>query len=154
MNSDFENGSFWAYPIQAGNNHKQYRDLGIRDAFDGHIDGGYANWDYEQLLSVDPDAIVFQYGLTHVSTAEFEAEIERMRDDPVGGQLRAVQNDRLYRGGGSYQGPIVNLFQTEATARQFYPDAFGEWNGLDTLASDSLTLFDRQRVADIVTEGA
>ncbi|GGL68052.1 ABC transporter substrate-binding protein [Halocalculus aciditolerans] len=150
VNSDFETGSFWAYPVQPGNNHKQYRDLEIRGAFDAHIDGSYANWDYEQLLEVDPDAIVFQYGLTHVSTEEFEAKVERMRDDPVGKQLSAVQNDRLYRGGGSYQGPIVNLFQTEAAARQFYPDAFGEWNGLETLADDSLTLFDRQRIADIL----
>jgi iron complex transport system substrate-binding protein len=150
VNSDFEEGSFWAYPVQTGNNHKQYRDLEMRGAFDPHIDGSYANWDYEQLLDADPDAIVFQYGFSHVSAAEFEARMETMRDDPVGGQLTAVQNDRLYRGGGSYQGPIVNLFQTEAAARQFYPDTFGAWNGIDTLRDDSLQLFDRQRVADIV----
>ncbi|GGL43656.1 hypothetical protein GCM10009037_28850 [Halarchaeum grantii] len=151
VNSDFEKGAFWAYPVQSGNNHKQYRDLEMRGAFDDHIDGSYAKWDYEQLLKVDPDAIVFQYGLTHVSTEEFEAKVERMREDPIGKQLRAVRNDRLYRGGGSYQGPIVNLFQTEAAARQFYPDAFGAWNGLETLAEASLTLFERQRVADILT---
>ncbi|ELZ13327.1 ferrichrome-binding protein [Haloterrigena salina JCM 13891] len=150
VNSDFEKGSFYAYPLQSGNNHKQYRDLEMQGAFDEHIDGSYANWDYEQLLEVDPDAIVFQYGLTHVSTEEFEALMETMRDDPTGTQLSAVQNDRLYRGGGSYQGPIVNLFQTEAAARQFYPDSFGEWNGLETLRDESLTLFDRQRIADII----
>lgn len=150
VNSDFEAGSFYAYPVQAGNNHKQYRDLEMRGAFDDHIDGSYATWDYEQLLEVDPDAIVFQYGFSHVSTEQFEARMGAMREDPVGQKLSAVRNDRLYRGGGSYQGPVVNLFQTEAAARQFYPDAFGEWKGVETLANGSLRLFDRQRVADII----
>jgi len=150
VNSDFEGGSFYVYPIQDGNNHKQYRDLEMRGAFDDHIDGSYGQWDYEQLLEVDPDALVFQYGFTHVSADEFKSRLEAMRADSVGSQLSAVQNDRLYRGGGSYQGPIVNLFQTEAAARQFYPGAFGEWNDMETLREDSLTLFDRQRVADIV----
>ena len=150
VNSDFEGGSFYVYPVQDGNNHKQYRDLEMRGAFDDHIEGSYGEWDYEQLLEVDPDAIVFQYGFSHVSTTGFESRLETMREDPVGSQLSAVQNDRLYRGGGSYQGPIVNLFQTEAAARQFYPGAFGEWNDMETLREDSLTLFDRQRVADIV----
>jgi len=150
VNSDFEAGSFYVYPIQDGNNHKQYRDLEMRGAFDDHIEGSYAEWDYEQLLEVDPDAFVFQYGFSHVSTAEFESRLEAMREDPIGSQLSAVQNDRLYRGGGSYQGPVINLFQTEAAARQFYPDAFGEWDGMETLHADSFKLFDPQRVADII----
>ncbi|GAB3665853.1 ABC transporter substrate-binding protein [Halopiger thermotolerans] len=150
VNSDFEAGSFYVYPVQEGNNHKQYRDLGMRGAFDDHIEGGYAKWDYEQLLEVDPDAIVFQYGFSHVSAEEFDSRLETMREDPVGSQLSAVENDRLYRGGGSYQGPVINLFQTEAAARQFYPDAFGEWDGIETLRGDSLTLFDPQQVADII----
>jgi iron complex transport system substrate-binding protein len=150
VNSDFEGGSFYVYPVQEGNNHKQYRDLEMRGAFDDHIEGSWGEWDYEQLLEVDPDAIVFQYGFTHVSAGEFESRLATMREDPVGSQLSAVRNDRLYRGGGSYQGPIVNLFQTEAAARQFYPDGFGEWNGMKTLREESLTLFDRQRVADII----
>jgi len=150
VNSDFDAGSFYVYPVQEGNNHKQYRDLEMRGAFDNHIDGSFAEWDYEQMLEVDPDAIVFQYGFSHVSDEEFESRIEAMREHSVGSQLTAVQNDRLYRGGGSYQGPIVNLFQTEAAARQFYPEAFGEWDGMDTLRGESLMLFDRQRVADII----
>jgi iron complex transport system substrate-binding protein len=155
VNSDFEKGSFYVYPVQKGNNHKQYRDLEMRGAFDEHIEGSYAKWDYEQLLEVDPDALVFQYGFTHVNTGEFAARMEKMREDPVGGKLSAVQNDRLYRGGTSYQGPVVNLFQTEAAAKQFYPDAFGEWPGYTS--DDSYPgfeadeqLFDRQRVADII----
>lgn len=78
------------------------------------------------------------------------AEETGAHEDPIGKQLSAVRNDRLYRGGGSYQGPVVNLFQAEAAARQFYPDSFGAWDGLETLRDESLTLFDRQRVADII----
>jgi iron complex transport system substrate-binding protein len=150
VNSDFEAGSFYVYPVQDGNNHKQYRDLEMRGAFDDHIEGSYAEWDYEQLLAVDPDAIVFQYGFSHVSAAEFDSRLEAMREDPIGGRLSAVRNDRLYRGGGSYQGPVINLFQTEAAARQFHPDVFGEWNGTETLRADSLELFDPQQIADII----
>jgi iron complex transport system substrate-binding protein len=151
VNSDFEGGSFYAYPVNQGNGHKQYRDLGMRGAFDDEIEGGYAQWDYEQLLAVDPDILVFQYGFSHVTTETFEDRMETMRSDPVGQQLTAVQNDRLYRGGTSYQGPIINLFQTEAAAKQFYPDAFGEWPGFETTIDADARLFDYQRVADAIT---
>lgn len=122
----------------------------MRGTFDDHIDGSYAEWDYEQLLEVDLDALLFQYGFSHVSTEEFERRMDAMCDDPIGQQLTAVQKDRLYRGGTSYQGPVINLFQTEAAAKQFYPDTFGEWNGLDTLANEDERLFDYQRVSDII----
>jgi iron complex transport system substrate-binding protein len=151
INSDFEKGSFYAYPVNDGNGHKQYRDVKMRGAFDDAIEGGYAKWDYEQILEVDPDALLFQYGFSHVSTEEFEQRMDAMREDPVGQQLTAVQNDRLYRGGTSYQGPLINLFQTEAAAKQFYPDKFGEWNGIATLSNSEDRLFDYQRVADIIT---
>ncbi|QKG91955.1 ABC transporter substrate-binding protein [Halorubrum salinarum] len=150
VNSDFENGTFYAYPVNDGNGHKQYRDVEMRGAFDDAIEGGYAEWDYEQILEVDPDALLFQYGFSHVSAEEFERRMDAMREDPVGKQLTAVQNDRLYRGGTSYQGPLINLFQTEAAAKQFYPDAFGEWNGIETLSDPEARLFDYRRVADIV----
>jgi iron complex transport system substrate-binding protein len=150
VNSNFEKGSFYAYPVNDGNGHKQYRDLGMRGAFDDAIEGGYAQWDYEQILEVDPDALVFQYGFSHVSTEEFQARMDAMRDDPIGSQLSAVQNDRLYRGGTSYQGPVINLFQTEAAAKQFYPETFGEWEGFETLADEDARLFDYGRVADAI----
>ncbi|TKX84816.1 ABC transporter substrate-binding protein [Halorubrum sp. SS5] len=150
VNSDFENGTFYAYPVNDGNGHKQYRDVEMRGAFDDAIEGGYAEWDYEQILEVDPDALLFQYGFSHVSAEEFERRMDAMREDPVGKRLTAVQNDRLYRGGTSYQGPLINLFQTEAAAKQFYPDAFGEWNGIETLSDPEARLFDYRRVADIV----
>ncbi|MFT4891639.1 MAG: iron complex transport system substrate-binding protein, partial [Halobacteriales archaeon] len=150
VNSNFEKGSFYAYPVHDGNGHKQYRDLRMRGAFDDVIEGSWGEWDYEQILEVDPDALVFQYGFSHVSTEAFERRMDAMREDPVGKQLTAVRNDRLYRGGTSYQGPVINLFQTEAAAKQFYPERFGEWKGLETLASEDERLFDYQRVADII----
>ena len=149
INSDFEGGAFYAYPVHDGNGHKQYRDLGMRGAFDDVIDGSYAEWDYEQLLDVDPDILLFQYGFSHVSTGEFEDRMATMREDPIGKQLSAVRNDRLYRGGTSYQGPIINLFQTEIAAKQFYPEVFGEWRGLGDIPAGE-RLFDRQRLADII----
>jgi iron complex transport system substrate-binding protein len=149
INSDFEGGSFYAYPVHDGNGHKQYRDLGMRGAFDDVIDGSYAKWDYEQLLEVDPDVLLFQYGFSHVSTDEFEARVERMREDSLGQQLSAVRNDRLYRGGTSYQGPIINLFQTEIAAKQFYPEQFGAWHGVGE-TPEGERLFDHGRVADII----
>jgi iron complex transport system substrate-binding protein len=149
VNSDFEKGSFYAYPVNDGNGHKQYRDVGIRGAFDEAIDGGYAKWDYEQLLEVDPDILLFQYGFSHVSDEEFEARMQKMREDSVGQELSAVKNDRLYRGGTSYQGPLINLFQTETAAKRFYPEAFGEFRGVGETPEDE-QLFDRQTVADIV----
>jgi iron complex transport system substrate-binding protein len=149
INSDFEKGSFWAYPIIDGNAHKQYRDIGMQGAFDDAMEKNYAKWDYEQILEIDPDALLFQYAFGSVSQAEFENRMEMMRNDPVGQELTAVQNDRLYRGGTELQGPIINLFQTEIAAKQFYPDTFGEWQGLGNTPT-SEQLFDRQRVADII----
>ncbi len=149
INSDFEGGSFYAYPVHDGNGHKQYRDLGMRGAFDDVIDGSYAEWDYEQLLEVDPDVLLFQYGFSHVSTDAFKSRMETLREDSLGQQLSAVQNDRLYRGGTSYQGPVINLFQTEIAAKQFYPTVFGEWHGIGETPEDE-QLFDHQRVADII----
>jgi iron complex transport system substrate-binding protein len=149
INSDFENGAFYAYPIHDGNGHKQYRDLGMRGAFDDVIDGSYAEWDYEQLLDVDPDLLLFQYGFSHVSAEEFATRIDRLREDSLGRQLSAVQNGRLYRGGTSYQGPVINLMQTEIAAKQFYPSVFGDWRGLGE-TPEAEQLFDHQRVAEII----
>ncbi|WP_434531472.1 ABC transporter substrate-binding protein (plasmid) [Haloarcula sp. NS06] len=150
VNSDIEAGTFYAYPLGAGNGKKQYRDLRIDDAFADDIDGAFAEWDYEQLLSADPDALVFLYGFSHTSAEDFESGVEQLRDDPVGSQLTAVDEDRLYRGGTEYQGPIINLFQTEAAAKQLYPDQFGAWNGLGEPLPEAERLFDYQRVADAI----
>lgn len=91
---------------------------------------------------------VSAYGLT-----------QNLRDDPVASQLSAVQNDRVYVQGTRWQGPLMNLFQLEMTAKQVYPEQFGAWpayeNG-DTYPEfdESERLFDHQRVAEIITDGA
>jgi hypothetical protein len=59
-----------------------------------------------------------------------------------GTTLSAVEAGNVHRAGGFYQGPIINLSLTERAARQLYP---GEFDA-------SERLYDRQRVADIVSE--
>lgn len=138
---------------------KQYRDLAVEDAFAGEYDGqsGMAV-DYEALLEADPDLIVFHFGVNYRDWKGEDAlkkTVEGMRDSDLGQQLTAVQEDELYVGGSAYQGPIINLFQTEMLGKQLYPDQFGEWPG--EVASGELPeiseeehVFDRQRLADIV----
>jgi iron complex transport system substrate-binding protein len=60
-----------------------------------------------------------------------------------------VKEGNVFRGGGRYQGPIVNLFVTEVLAKQLYPETFGEFTGIGDV-QDGEQLFDRQRVADII----
>jgi len=127
---------------------KQWNDLGVNDALAGT---GIENLsttnrgelDYENLLEIDPEVILVR-GHERKSATEFhDTVLAYMEDHPVGSELRAVQNGRVYRGGYLYQGPIHNLFLTERAAQQMYPDRFGEVTGDEQL-------FDRQRVADIV----
>lgn len=131
-----------------GTSKKQWRDLGIRDALAGTgIDGisttDRGELDYEGLLEIDPETILIR-GHERKSAPEFrDTVLAYMKEHPVGSELTAVQNGRVYRGGYLYQGPIQNLFLTERAAQQFFPEEFGE------VTSDT-ELFDRQRVADII----
>jgi iron complex transport system substrate-binding protein len=131
-----------------GTSKKQWRDLGVRDALAGtDIENlsttNRGELDYENLLEVDPEVILIR-GQERKSAEEFrDVVLGYMRDHPVGSELTAVQNGRVYRGGYLYQGPIQNLFQTERAAKQLYPEVFGE------VTTDE-QLFDRQRVADII----
>jgi len=133
---------------------KQYRDLDVVDAFEGAYDGtSSVTVDYEGLLEYDPEVIVFNFGITY---RDFQGDNlvqqqrELLNDDSVGSQITAVQNDDLYVGGTPYQGPIINMFQTEMAARQLYPSEFGSYPGYGELAEDE-QLFDREKLADIVT---
>ncbi|XVH31514.1 ABC transporter substrate-binding protein [Haloferacaceae archaeon DSL9] len=154
IGADTESGEMVGFPIDAGVGKKHYRDLGVKDAFAG-VDRTFVSgnrvlqFDYEGLLEVDPDVIVVQFGI-YQTEAEFERNFrEPMRSHPVGREISAVRNDRIYRGGSGYQGPIMNLFNTEATAKQLYPDVFGEFEAWGETPSEPL--FDRQHVSDIVT---
>jgi len=132
-----------------GTSKKQWRDLGVADALAGTgVDGlsttDRGELDYETLLEVDPDVLLVR-GHERKSASEFrDTVLGYMAEHPVGSELTAVQNGRVYRGGYLYQGPIHNLFLTERGAQQLYPDTFGDVTGDDEL-------FDRQRVADIIT---
>jgi len=131
-----------------GTSKKQWNDLGVSDALAGT---GVENLstenrgelDYENLLEVDPDVLLIR-GHEQKSASEFrDTVLDYMQEHPVGSELTAVQNGRVYRGGYLRQGPIHNFFLTERAAKQLYPDEFGE------VTSDE-ELFDRQRVADII----
>jgi iron complex transport system substrate-binding protein len=144
-----EPSTFSPYRLKdRGTSKKQWRDLGVKDALEGTDVANLSTTnrgelDYENLLEVDPDVILVR-GQERKSAQEFrDVVLGYMRDHPVGSELTAVENGRVYRGGYLNQGPIQNLFQTERAAQQMYPDVFGEVTGDEQL-------FDRQRVADIV----
>ncbi|QHS15901.1 ABC transporter substrate-binding protein [haloarchaeon 3A1-DGR] len=132
--------AFSPYLIDEGTSFKQWRDLGVKDAFantdvrDFHSDR--SRIDYETLLEIDPDMLLLR-GNEAKTAAEFrDTVVTFMEDHPVASSLTAVENGAVHRGGPLYQGPITNLVVTERAASQAY--------GVDT------ELFDRQRVADIV----
>jgi iron complex transport system substrate-binding protein len=131
-----------------GTSKKQWNDLGVADALAGTgIENlsteNRSELDYENLLEVDPDVLLVR-GHEQKSAAEFrDTVLAYMEDHPIGSELTAVQNGRVYRGGYLRQGPIHNFFLTERAAKQLYPDVF------DDVTSDA-ELFDRQRIADIV----
>jgi len=141
------------YGDRMGTETKQYRDLQIEDVFEGMYpeSQSYAAVDAEVLLDIDPDVIIGQDGILRYGTQEqFEANlVKRLSEDDVTSQVTAVQNDEVYIGGTYYQGPIINLFQTEMLAKQLYPDEFGEYRGPFEVPEEE-QLFDRQRVADII----
>ena len=135
---------FYPFRIEQGTGWKQWRDLGVEDALAGtgteSFTASRASISFETLLEADPEYLML-YGYESMSANEFrETFLTYLQEHEVGSQLTAVQNGNVYRAGGFYQGPIINLKLTERAARQLYPDEF---------ASDE-QLFDRQRVADII----
>jgi len=127
------------------------RPLGPRDAFEGSVESG-SIVDNETLLEADPDVILFLGGFE--PGTDLSKRRELFESDSVTAEITAVQEDRVYPQGARYQGPILNLFQLEMTAKQLYPEAFGEWPsyeaGLYPEIPEDEQLFDRQRVADII----
>ena len=160
-----ENGEFYAlYLENDGYEMKPYRDLGLvdDDAFEGVETGQYGLTDYETMLEVDPDIIIVHWGITTGSVTfggdgafdgdQFRSQfVEPMENDDVGSELTAVQEGRVLPGPTAEQGPLVNAFQTELTARLLFPEEFGELDldaPLDVPEDEQL--FDRQRVGDIL----
>lgn len=124
------------------------RPLGPRDAFEGAVESG-ATVGYETLLEADPEVILFLGGMEpETSMPETRAALN---SDPVAAEITAVQEGRVHPQGARYQGPILNLFQLEMTAKQLYPQEFGEWPTYEEgpypeFPADE-RLFDRERVA-------
>ncbi|MFC4436726.1 MULTISPECIES: ABC transporter substrate-binding protein [Natrialbaceae] len=149
-------GEFYTYHLNApGFWQADTRPLGARDALaDREWSGDWGVLDYEAMAEADPDVILHLWGIT--PQYSIESVRDALEDHPVGSDLTAVRNERVVAGGMRYQGPLMNLFQLEMTAKQLYPERFGEWPGY--VAAESYPdipaderLFDRQRVADIVT---
>ncbi|WP_049921453.1 ABC transporter substrate-binding protein [Halopiger djelfimassiliensis] len=145
-----DSGEFRIAEIDAkANNTRTYRELGLQDAFAGRTPDGPIG--YEELLDVDPDYIGAVGGLTSLTHEEFvERSVEPFENDTNGQQLTAVQNGNVVRTGGQYMGPIVDLYSTEALAKQVYPERFGEWPGPISEIPEDERLFDRQRLAEII----
>ncbi|MFC7071666.1 ABC transporter substrate-binding protein [Halovenus rubra] len=130
------------------------RPLGAVDAFEAqNWDGLWGEVDFELMAETDPDVILHLWGITPARS--MDEMRSTLQDHPVGRTLSAVKNDRVYAQGMRYQGPIMNLFQMEMTAKQLYPDRFGEWpmysdgERYPDIPADE-QLFNRQRVADII----
>ncbi|SEL33556.1 ABC transporter substrate-binding protein [Haloferax larsenii] len=156
--SDPGEGTFYPMRTQAeGVEMKPYRDLDIGSAFSAeHIEAGTI--DYELLLEVDPEIIVFHWGIgTTGDTNSFSPEafhkqyVAPLESDSAGSQLTAVQEGNVYPGAFGSQGPLVNLLQTELVAQQLYPEEFGEFDPekFPEVSTDK-QLFDRQRVRNII----
>ena len=127
------------------------RPLGPRDAFGGSVESG-AIVDFETILEADPDVIFYLGGFE--PNTDMAGRRAAFKGDPVGSEVTAVKNDRIHPQGARYQGPILNLFQLEMTAKQLYPEEFGEWpryeEGPYPEVPKDERLFDRQRVADAI----
>jgi len=132
---------FYPYVIGDGTGFKHLRDLGVRDALastdirDFH--GSRAAIDIETVVEVDPEVLMLRGYEAKSDSAFRNTVVSFLEDHDVAGELTAVENGDVYRAGGLYQGPITNMVLTERTAGQLY--------GVEE------ALFDRQRVADIVS---
>jgi ABC-type Fe3+-hydroxamate transport system substrate-binding protein len=142
----------YTYLVEApGFLNSHVRPFGPRDAYEGEVENNTVV-DFEVILEADPDVILHLGGME--PNTDMAARREAFREDPVASEVSAVKNGRVYAQGARYQGPILNLFQLEMTAKQLYPEVFGEWPTYDAGPYPELPpdeqLFDRQRVADIV----
>ena len=130
------------------------RPLGPRDAFEGSVDSGTVV-DFETILEADPDVILYLGGFE--PGTDMAGRRAAFEEDPVGSEVTAVKNDRIHPQGARYQGPILNLFQLEMTAKQLYPEEFGAWpryeEGPYPEIPEDEQLFDRERVADVINGG-
>ena len=147
---DAESGEFRPAPInEKRNDARSFRDLQFRDAFEGTGVNGPVG--YETLLDLDPDYLA-AYNLSSMTGEEWRTQVvEPLESHSTASTLSAVQDGNVVRSAGQFMGPITHLFSTEALAKQVYPDQFGQWPGDSADIPENERLFDRQRVANIVT---
>jgi iron complex transport system substrate-binding protein len=128
---------------------RQYRTFDVENAFaDVNLTDGWKT-DYEGMLEADPEYLFFDSTLS-MGREEFEKRfVTPLEESAVGSELTAVQEGNIFRGGGRYQGPIINLFVTEVLAKQLYPEQFGDFTAVGEVSTER-QLFDRQRVSDII----
>ncbi|NHN49140.1 ABC transporter substrate-binding protein [Halostella sp. JP-L12] len=144
--------SMWVYRVNAPGYHTSHtRPFGAVDAFGDDVGNG-DQIDYEALVEADPDVLIVLGGT--VDLRDMAAIRSGLEDDPVASVITAVQDGRVHAQGTRHQGPLVNLFQIEMTAKQLYPEQFGEWPTYDEGPYPSLPeeeqLFDHQRVANVI----
>ncbi|WP_254543071.1 ABC transporter substrate-binding protein [Halomarina pelagica] len=154
----FYDESFHPYEINGpGYGRSHVRPMGAVDVF-ADDERAYGNesagsYGYEAMLELDPDVILHNFAV--FPSFDWGAIRETVSGHPVGRELKAVREGRFYASGAGIQGPIMNLFQLEMTAKQLYPERFGEWPGYVEgqpypEIPEGERLFDRGRVADIV----
>ncbi|MBV0902642.1 ABC transporter substrate-binding protein [Haloarcula salina] len=146
-----ESGKFFAANIDAARNDtRSFRKLQVDNAFEGEEYVPFKPIGYEKLLEVDPDYIGAIGYLSYIDDARFQEIVEAAQNHETLSELSAVANGNIVRTGGQYMGPIIDLFSTEALAKQLYPEEFGEWPGSIQDVPQDEQLFDRQRVGEIV----
>ncbi|WP_247728507.1 ABC transporter substrate-binding protein [Halovivax limisalsi] len=162
--STSEDDTGWGYKL----NHPGYyaahtRPMGVTDTLAKAFGAGYGEsgrnmpFDYELLLEADPDVLLVLGAMTeYFDLDQIRANLE---NHEVASELTAVTEGNVYAQGARRQGPILNLFQLEMTAKQLYPEQFGEWPGYENgdpypEIPEEEQLFDRDRVGEIVGEGA
>jgi iron complex transport system substrate-binding protein len=142
-----DGAGFQFYPFRfddGGVSTKQWRELGLTDALAATDVGHYSfsdrgTLDLEALIEIDPEVLLVRnYG--GASESEFQTEVvERLQEEDGSNGVQAVKNGAIYNAGYLDQGPIINFYHTDQAAKDIYPNAF-----------EDVTLFDRERIAEII----
>ena len=161
------NGKWTLYSLDStGFGQAQYKAVGAVDAFKGlnftryngknpgQTDRSSLSLDLEGLLSVNPDVIILNFGVYGIEnedhfTAVAMKELLKLKDDPIGKNINAIKNGRIYPGGTPLQGPLNHIFQIEMAAKQIYPEIFGKWKE-DADYPVNEQLFDRNELKKVL----
>ncbi|ESP89972.1 ABC transporter substrate-binding protein [Candidatus Halobonum tyrrellensis] len=152
----YSGGTFWPYDFTGdGYLWAHVRPFGVTNAFTTTdvAPGADGSYDYEALVEAEPD-IVLRYWGTALGDSFLDNRAEVL-GDALASEVPAFRNGRYYASGNGMQGPVTNLYQLEMTAKQLFPERFGEWPGYGDGESypaipEGERLFDRERVVSIV----